>query len=237
MAALQAPRHRRAGSLRGVLLALALAGAAVVALPAPSPAAAAGPCEGVVRCRVVGDIDVDGDGTPDQVGIAKRGRDHTPDAWVMVRVRLFDTTLSVARRRLNYWGGAAWQGSAHLDGVRGAELVVGHSSGPQTAFFQVLTWRDGRLVGLRAPDGDTDWTIDSSPEVSSGWLRRPGEHAGTLTQLSAQRLATGQHLGAATRFLWSRGRWRPQAQVLSTSLPDRTAARWGGFHVPGVQRF
>lgn len=195
-------------------------------------------CAGVAGCRVVAHVDVDGDGRRDAVGIARRGADGAGDGRVVVRVRTARRIVST-ERRLSYWYGRPWRGAARLDGVAGVELVVGYTTGAHTVFEQVLTWRSGRLVGLRAPGGEGSWVIDGSVNFQRGWLRRAGQPVGTVTLLDAQRNGGDgpRFTGTATRYLWSGGRWVEQARATNRRLAERTAYGWSGWHVPPLPRF
>ena len=194
-------------------------------------------CAGVAGCRVVAQADVDGDGRTDTVAVVRRGADGAAHGSVVVRVRTA-TRIATAQRRLAYWFGDPYRGRARLDGVPGVELVIGSTTGAHTVFEQVLTWRQGRLVGLRAPDGEATWVIDGAANYNAGWLRRSGERVGTLTQLTNERNQDQRTFtGTATRWRWSGGRWVEQSTAVNRSLPERTAFGWAGWHVPPLRRF
>lgn len=225
-------RARRVGA--AALVALATS----VAHGPHADAAVPRVCAGVAGCRVVSHADVDGDGRRDAVGVERRGADGANDGRVVVRVRTATRIVST-ERRLSYWYGRPWRGAARLDGVPGAELVLGRTTGAHTVFEQVLTWRGGRLVGLRAPDGQGTWVIDGTVNFQLGWLRRAGQPGGTVTRLDAERNGGSgpTFTGTATRYRWSGGRWVEQARATNRGLSQRTAYGWSGWHVPPLPRF
>ena len=224
-------RARRVGA--AALVALAT----LIAHGPHADAAVPRVCAGVAGCRVVSHADVDGDGRRDAVGVVRGGADGASSGRVVVRVRTATRIVST-ERRLSYWYGRPWRGAARLDGVPGAELVLGYTTGAHTVFEQVLTWRGGRLVGLRAPGGQGSWVIDGTVNFQLGWLRRAGQPVGVVTRLDARRNGGDgpTFTGTATRYLWSGGRWVEQARVTNRSLTERTAYGWGGWHVPPLPR-
>ncbi len=201
-------------------------------------AAGPGVCAGVNRCRVVAHVDVDGNGTSDAVALARRGKNGGPKGFVYVRVKTASNHIAVARRELPYWYGRAWQGAARLDGRKGHDLVIGHTSGAHTQLFRALTWRAGKLVTLRAPGGESDWVVDGAYRISLGFLRRAGKPAGTLTRLAAERNGdSATFTGTATDYKWSAGAWKRVRRSTNDHLSEKTAGRWGGFRVPGLSRW
>ncbi len=214
--------------------------AVVATLTFVPSARAAGPgvCAGVNRCRVVAHVDVDGNGAADAVALARRGRNGGAKGFVRVRVKTAPHRIVTVRRDLPYWYGSAWQGAALLDGRKGRDLVIGHTAGAHTQFFRALTWRSGTLVDLGAPGGGRDWVVDGAYRISLGFLRRAGKPAGTLTTLNAERNGeTRTFTGTATDYRWSGGAWKRVRRSTDKDLPEKTAARWGGFRVPGLARF
>jgi hypothetical protein len=226
---------------RHVTLVVASAVTAAVALVAVPPAAqAAGPgvCEGINRCRVVAHVDVDGNGTRDAVGLARRGKNGGPKGSVLVRVKTAADQVAEVQRKLPYWYGPAWQGAARLDSRKGRELVIGHTAGAHTQFFRTLTWRGGRLVDLPPPGSARDWVVDGAYRISLGFLRRAGKPAGTLTRLRAERNGdSSTFTGTTSNYRWSKGDWKLVSRSTNEHLPEETAYRWGGFRVPGLARW
>jgi hypothetical protein len=226
---------RRSGS---GLVALAAVMSPMAAAPPAASAAGPGVCQGVVGCRVVAHVDVNGDGTKDAVGVARRGTNGKPGSAVIVRVRTGARSVVAVRRPLDYWFGSPWHGAAALDGRKGAELVVGHVTGAHTQFLWVLTWRRGRLVTLPAPDSAPDWVIDGAANVALGWQRRPTDPVGTVRRLEAHRNGSGTTFtGTVSTYRWSAGAWRLLERRTSATVPQRSAFQWGGFHVPGLPRY
>ncbi len=213
---------------------------AAVVLPASS-AQAAGPCAGVDRCHVVAHADVDGDGTPDAVGIARTGRDGAAHGTATVRVQLGDRVVT-ATRPTEYWYGALWQGAANVDGRRGKELFLGRTQGAHAQLFQALTLRDGRLVTRRAPGRGYQglWIIDASVMYESGWIRTSSDPPGVVRFRHAERNAApndGDFTGVVKTFRWTRDGWVRTAIRRYPHASEDRVARWGGFHIRGLQRF
>jgi hypothetical protein len=146
--------------------------------------------------------------------------------------------IATARRKLQYWYGRPWQGAASLDGRRGSELMVGHTAGVHTEFLQALTWRNGGLAPLRAPGDETDWVVDGAYNVSYGWQHRAGGPVGTIRRLAATRNGSSRSFaGTVTTYRWGPAGWRQVERRTRARLPERTAFTWGGFRVPGLQRW
>lgn len=229
--------QRVSGMLAASALLLTAGGAQLLA-PAAEGAAqrASGVCDGVRRCHQVAKVDVDGDGTADPVGIARRGKDGAPHGKVIVRVAVGDTIVSATRKTM-YWYGSPWQGAANLDGEPGKDLVVGHMAGAHTLFFHGLTWRDGSLATLGAPGRGRDWVIDGAYSVSIGWLHRTSWPDGQLQKRSASRQESGKFRGTITTFRWTDGGWDRTAGKVIDPVSDKKAYAWGGFHVRGLKEY
>jgi hypothetical protein len=214
---------------------------ALFALVPAAPAAATGPCAGVDRCHVVAHVDVDGDGTPETVAVARTGKDGGPHGTVTLRVQRGSTVLS-ATRPLEYWYGAAWHGAADVDGRPGQELFFGRTQGAHAQLFAALTLRGGRLVTLRAPGRGYQglWIIDQSVMYESGWLRRASDAPGVVRFRHAERHVSpddGRFTGVVKTFRWTRDGWARTAYRRDPELSAATAETWGGFRVAGLPRF
>jgi hypothetical protein len=228
------PRH----PLRTISVVVVAAAATLVATPDTAEAAGPGVCAGVNRCRVVAHVDVDGNGTSDAVALARRGKNGGPKGFVYVRVKTAANRIVAVRREAPYWYGPLWQGAAALDGRKGRDLMIGRTAGAHTQFFRALTWRGGRLTNLRAPGGRLNWVVDGAYRFSLGFLRRAGKPAGTLTRLDAERNGESTTFtGTATDYRWSGGAWQRVRRSTNDHLPEKTAGRWSGFRVPGLDRF
>jgi hypothetical protein len=228
-------RHFR-GAAVAVLVA---AGTVLAAVPGPAEAAGPSVCAGISKCRVVAHVDVDGNGTRDAVGLARLGKNGGPNSSLVVRVKLGAHRTVKARRKLPYWSGPVFQGAAFLDGRKGRELVVGHSAGAHSLFFRALTWRNGRLVDLRAPGGGLDWYVDGAWSINAGFLHPAGTSPGTLLRRVADRWVDDdeEFEGTVDRYIWSAGRFKRVERRTYAYVSEETAYRWGGFLVPGLARF
>lgn len=139
----------------------------------------------------------------------------------------------------------SWHGAARIDGVPGAELVLGGTSGAHTDFFTVYTVRGGKLVRLHQPDATGarstlwDWVIDSSYSANIGiacTITRSG--AARVTLRSAVLGRGSGYQGVTAAWDWTR---RGFHQTSSTArryrLSDPAVLRLGGWQCPGLPRF
>lgn len=213
---------------------------AAVVLPASS-AQAAGPCSGVDRCHVVAHVDVNGDGTPDAVGLARSGADGAAHGTATLRVQLGNRVVS-ATKPTEYWYGPLWQGAANVDGRRGKELFFGRTQGAHAQLFQALTLRDGKLVTLRAPGRGYQglWIVDASVMYESGWIRTSSDAPGVVRFRHAERNSAPDDetfTGVVKSFQWTSDGWVRTAMRRYPHASEDRVSRWGGFHVAGLQRF
>lgn len=132
---------------------VALATAAALLAPFPS-AAMANPAVVPSSPRLVktAKVDVDGDGRRDTVRIYQVSS-------VSYRVSVTTARKKSASRNLTTDPATfvrMWAGSGTLDGSRGHELMVNVSGSEAATWYQVLTWRSGRLVEEPGPAGPPD---------------------------------------------------------------------------------
>ena len=210
---------------------LAGSGQPVAAAPAKD---GQGVCEGVRRCHKVARVDVNGDGDPDPVGLARRKEGD--ESYVLVRVKVGPERIVTTRRKTTGFYGPPWQGAARLDGVPGKDLLIGYLSGAHTQFFHGITWREGELTTLDAPGRDVTWVIDGAYSISFGWLRRGSWPEGTIRKRVATRDESEEFKGRITAYRWKDGGW-DVAWSKSVKPSEDEAYSWGGFHVPGLQRW
>jgi hypothetical protein len=197
-----------------------------------------GVCAGVSRCHIAARSDVNGDGSRDPIGVARRGDEGAPKGAVIVRVKTGPRRIESIRRPLQYWYGPVWQGVANLTRTDGKEIVVARTSGAHTLLYQTLTWRQGRLDVLTAPGQGNLWAVDSAATITMGWLRRPSDPPGRVTKRTAYRMdVEGPFKGKIAEFQWTRDGWRKVASRTISPLSQRRAYKWAGFHVPGLPRW
>jgi hypothetical protein len=199
-----------------------------------------GVCTGVRGCHVVARADVNGDGAVDVIGVARRGANGAPHGAVIVRVKTEPDSIVSVRRPTEFWGGHLWQGKAFLDGHKGKELVVGFTSGAHYQAYRALTWRRGSLVTLNAPGRGKFWGIDGAVWIAMGWQRRHDDAIGTIRKRVAIRTGDAIHSpfkGRITTFRWRHDGWHRVSLRTVYPLPDHVAYSWGGFQVPGLQRW
>jgi hypothetical protein len=236
--------NRRPAGLLAVAASLSLP--IVATSPSSASPPAPGVCAGVPGCHVVARVDVDGDAQRDTVGIARRGEEGAERGAVLVRVRLASGRTLSTTRRTEFWFGPLWQGAAALDGRAGKELVVGRTTGAHAQIFQALAYRTGRLGKaqwlelLPAPGKGRYWYIDRAVWISAGWKKVAGEPAGVIHKRIAMRRGDATRSpfdGTATKYRWTRDGWERLHVRTVKDMSDQQVDRWGGWRVPGLQRW
>ncbi len=234
-------RARRALPAAGLALALVLGSAGCASADrAGGPAAGPGSDAATDRTtdratdRIVARVDVTGDGSADTVTYKVLAGDR-----VRIGVRAADgrTARHVVDTALWPGDGGAWHGAAPVDGVPGAELVIGTSMGAHTPLFTMLSWRAGDLVVQTDPlSSRWEWWVDAFAGGYAGWRRvvRDGEIQMVNTMLFRDRQDGWS--GERRRFRWDQG-WVPAGRRDVTVRSDRAAARVGGWHVTGLPRW
>lgn len=204
-------------------------------------------CTSVPGCVRVATVDVDGDGRPDEVGIVAKKLAHSGSITVRVRTASGHTLTTTGHHV--FWFAKPYVGAAALDGVKGAEIVVGDTMGANYEQFRVLTYRAGKLVTEKEPPtagtkagtsaATARWGIDGSYSFNSGVFRSvSANHAVTLTLKTVERNVSGHgHSGHITSYRWSGGRWVEHSTTKVHSESDRRAFASGGWHVRGLPRF
>lgn len=183
--------------------------------------------------RVVARVQVDGDRRRDTV----RYQVITDDL-VKVTVETARGRVDSMRLRTYYWPRGKWQGAARIDGRRGAELVVGTSTGAHALLFSVLTWRGGELTRERAPGGGREWLVDAAYNDYYGWLRtRTDGGAAQIIERYVTREGTSHRWsGRAISYTWRSGDWRRSSKRSLSYRGDRNASRVYGWKVKGLKR-
>lgn len=225
---------------RTALVALGAACSSVFAAAPGAPAAStapAGVCAGLGGCRVVARADVDGDGSPDAIGLARRDGGLGKRGVVVVRVATAPRHLVSTRLPLENWSGTPWQGVATLDGRRGKDIMVGRQMGASAQFYQSVTWRHGSLVPLDAPGPDRWWGVGQSATVVGGWVRRVGDPPGVIRARIATSTSPGLFRGRVTTYRWTPQGWHRVGSRTVSPLSVQRVRGWGGFHVPGLARW
>lgn len=208
----------------------------------PAPAV----CSGVAHCTTAARVDVDGDGRADQVGVA--GERLADGGSVTVRVRTATGRLLKTTGHDVHWFAKPYFGAVAVDGEPGAEIVVGDTMGANYEQFRVVTYRDGRLVTLKAPPAQwtraglsraaSRWGVDGSYSFNDGVERTVVAGVATLTMTSASRNDSGTgHTSHRTSYRWADGAWSETSTRTTRHATDAEVAGVGGWHVPGLHRF
>ncbi len=232
------------GTLKGLAtsaiigaVALAGAGTGTTATAArPAIPAAGDPCSGVSNCRVVTHTDVDGDGRLDQVGWRQISQRSIQLRVETATGKLLSSTVNV---RL-WWGGGAWGGAAHIDGVPGRELLVGSMQGAHTPMYTMLTYRSGKLVVENSPyPGSRLWLVDAADGDYMGWWRSTSPTGQfEMTQKVAVRDNDGSRFsGHDVTYTWSSHGWVRTSSTATTYASGKRASVIAGWHVPNLKAF
>ena len=200
-----------------------------------------GVCTGVASCRQVASVDVDGDGTADDVALVG----ETPaEGTAEVRVLTAPGLLTATVRYDNVGNESIWKGAADVDGVPGAELVLLTTAGAHTLFEVVLTVRDGKLVVLPWPDPDdgsgdgaapSSWIVDGAVNSGIGITCSPDKTV-TISRFSG---GAGDTVDAHQRTY----RWRgPGWDVVSDNgqqelQRDAISDTYYGWHCGDIENF
>ena len=220
----------------------------------PLAAAAAAParsstdvCTGVRGCTVVATVDVDGDGRGDQVGVSSR--QPADGGTITVRVRTATKQTLQTTGRNVYWFGKPFLGAVPVDGRAGAEIVVGATMGANYEQFRVVTYRQGKLVTLKAPPtvwtkagmakSTSRWAIDGSYSFNTGVYRHVSDaHVVSVTMKTAVRNESGRGFTGHTNvYRWQAGHWQKVSAKKVTYATDRSVFGLGGWHVKGLHAF
>lgn len=239
-----------AGLRSGLAAAVVLGALALSSVPTQAARPTTPPqtaCSGVSRCSVMDRADVDGDGKADSIAVVASKVDQ--GGSVQVRVRTTSNGLLTQTTRDVWWFGGepVFLGTTALDGVRGAEVVVGQSMGAHFQHFRVLTYRGGGLVWLASPKlpakthplptGPTIWAVDGSYSFNTGIARSISKTGVRVTVTALERRASGHgHAGWTSTYRWSADGWTLQS---STKVKRTTKSAYAnaGWHVAGLPAF
>lgn len=195
---------------------------------APEIAPPIDPCAGITGCQYVADVDIDGDGSSDQVGIAYgprgvqviAGIDGQPYEWTQPASSGGATYSEPAE---------IYRGAFALSRAQGADLALHLVQGSGNAEqFAVVSWDGSSLVALpQPPTADRAgmmtegiWYLGSSHgRQDSVACRAPGEIA--MNRLTAAMQEGSPVPGGGRReenyYLFSGGQWQPNG---SDNVPD-----------------
>ena len=227
---------KRALSITALVIAAALTGCgSSTAVAGHNTVDRTSVCAQVSDCHVVATVDVDGDHRTDQVGWRQLGQDA-----VQIRVRTAGGALLLHRVDVQLWfGGGAWGGAARVDGMPGAELLVGSEQGAHTPMYTMLTYRDEALVIESSPSPlSRRWQVDAAYGDYMGWSRTLVDGHAAMTQTIVYRNDDGKSFtGDSVRYVWKVDRWHRTTRA-SVSFPtEKGAAAMAGFHVKGLDTF
>lgn len=221
------------------------------ALTRSAPVAASGAtggnvCTGVRGCTVVAEVDVDGDGRADQVGVSSSRPADGGTITVRVRTASQHTLQTVGRDV--YWFSRPFLGATPIDGRAGAEIVVGSTMGANYEQFRVITYRKGKLVTLKAPPtvgsksgmqtSTARWGIDGAYSFNAGVYRHVSDGHVTVTIKTAIRNDSGRGFtGHTSSYRWHGGHWKQSSSTKVRYTTDASVTGLGGWHVSGLPAF
>lgn len=211
-----------------------LGGASAAASPTSTPDA----CEGVSGCTVVSTADIDGDGAADSVGLKLWG---TTDEGQKITTRVAtadgealktftDTSRTISTVDDHFRGAAA------IDGEDGDELVLMTDLGAHTAYYQVLTYRDGALTELKDPRDRSRWMTDGSISTDFSYQRTVTAD-GRPKLVSREAIDEDQDGDFTLKTYsngWKDGDWVRFSATTRTDVSPSVAHRYDGWVVPGM---
>ncbi|MDO5630092.1 MAG: hypothetical protein Q4G43_17400 [Mobilicoccus sp.] len=221
----------------------ALLAASAMALTA-TPAFAAPSTNTRPPAPVVTRADIDGDGRPDTIRVARRS---VTDEQYVFRITVETAAGKRAIRDAlvaNYDDGSlapadVWGGTAHLDGVRGAEMLMDLGGGVGDAPWPHLyTWRNGRIIPAPAPGAtaaNPAWDTMAHWGRMSGYTVSTvkGQRRITVHALTGRFDRTGEtvtYRGTHTTYRWHRGTWQKISTTRSGTLNENKAYDYAGWN-------
>lgn len=227
--------------MRKALAAIAAATLVPVGLlaPAASSAVVSTVCGGVSGCKVVKSIDVDGDGKADQVGIIAKGLTGEKGT-ITVRVKRATGPIVQTTGGGVHWAENPFIGAAAVDGVKGAEILVGDQEGAHFQQFRMITYRAGHLVTENRPPKApisnlaSRWGIDSSFSTDIGLYRSVTGGVVTLTVKTAVLNDSGSgYTGKTIVYTW-KGGWVVKSNRTVHYANAAAKAYLGGLWIEGL---
>jgi len=222
-----------------VLAALSVMTSGLIA-PVSSVAVSRTVCTGVSGCRIVKTIDIDGDARADQVGIVAKALSGEKGT-ITVRVKTATGRLLETVAGSVHWAEAPFIGAAPVDGVKGAEILVGDQEGAHYQQFRMVTYRAGKLVTEGPPPGAGisnrafRWGIDSSYSSDIGLYRTVSGASVRLTVKTAVRNATGNgYTGKILLYTWKSNTWIATSRKTVHYASNTATAYLGGLWIEGL---
>lgn len=193
---------------RPLLTGLLVVGLAGIGPLAPAPASASAAAVRPAATKLVNTvlIDVDGDGRKDTVRVYKLSRTRWKVKVVTAKhktiTRVFTSTFP------SDWGyRTPWYGAGELDGVRGYELVF-HLWGQDGTGRVAYTWRKGKLVVAKTPEGKAQWYYGGPLPDYMGYSFTVVDGIHHVTAYSEEYLSETQVQLTQTDYAWQSGKWK-----------------------------
>jgi hypothetical protein len=226
------------GKVFAALAAIALVPAGLLT-PVASFAAASTVCTGVSGCKIVKSIDVDGDARADEIGIIAKGLTGERGT-ITVRVKRATGGILQTTGGGVHWLENPFIGAAPVDGVKGAEILVGDQEGAHFQQFRMITYRAGHLVTENRPPQapisglSSRWGIDSSLSSNIGLYRSVAGGVVTLTVKTAVLNNSGSaYTGKTIVYTW-RGGWVVKSNRTVHYANAGATAYLGGLWIEGL---
>lgn len=211
-------------------LTLLGAGLAVPAQAAvPDACADQGP-----SCSTVSRADVDGDGARDSVAQTRWASGDVINVTTRVMTaageKMHVVTRDVQTSRKPF------RGAAGIDGEDGHEVVVETALGAHSAYYQVLTYRDGELKTLKDPRNRYRWVTDGSSWSDFGYQRTTTGTGGfklvTREAVDHDRDGDFRQLTISSGWSESQQTWKRMGRTTRDGVSAATAHQFTGWHVP-----
>lgn len=226
---------------RTLAAAAAVAATSALALAAPASASAAAasasaaPTTEVAQKRptsVTTRADIDGDGRRDTTTMRLTSVDGETH-----RYTIETRTARGTRASVPLLVGAddadlemIWVGAAHLDGKRGAEILVNACQSCDSTQLKVVTWSKGRLAFQAAPgmkgDNGYFWMVGARPYQVSGYTFSTRRGVRYVVHHDLQPSKRGTYRGTHTTYRWAKNTWVKTSTKSSGRVSDSVARQY-----------
>ncbi|WP_168583394.1 hypothetical protein [Gephyromycinifex aptenodytis] len=188
-------------------------------------------------------VDIDGDKRRDTVRLTQLASTRSWHRFVLsVRTAAgrTDTMRIAVPNQTSVKPSDLWWGTAHADGVRGAEILLDLSGNLGDAPYpHMYTWRRGRIASAPAPEKAAPgqqsnyWAIIAQPFQYSGYTFSSRNGARTVTWNRTTPGATPEprrYSGTSTTYRWTSAGWRKVSTKPLRGLSEDSAFRLADWH-------
>jgi hypothetical protein len=216
---------RSAIAEEGIVRTLVAGIAMAMAIPAAGVAAAVVPLDSYAV-----EVDVDGDGQVDRLGVtnAQDGR--------QTRLEVVSAAGGSAVAKLPWRGedtatpaGGRFEGVSPLRVTDQSDVVVRTTDG-QCNSYRVMRWDDGDLRSVPRPGGGKNWKVCALgvTDTGLGYRVKVGKQRTTVITYRATAAGTSQRVQLrTTRYRWKNDDWRKLNRKKSDVAPQSLLGHWG----------